>query len=88
MPASALRAYGHIPWENTQSKVVRLERERRDPPWPSGYDAWLPSVSSQVRVSAGSPSGLAWSLYKCSALWRAVYGLSATERPLGTIREE
>ena len=60
----------------------------RDPPWPSGYDAWLPSVSSQVRVSAGSPSGLAWSLYKCSALWRAVYGLSATERPLGTIREE
>ena len=33
-----------------------------DPPWPSGYDAWLPSVSSQVRVSAGSPSGLAWLL--------------------------
>ena len=31
----------------------------RDPPWPSGYDAWLPSLSSQVRVSAGSPSGLA-----------------------------
>ena len=27
MPASALRAYGHIPWEKTQSKVVRLERE-------------------------------------------------------------
>ena len=48
----------------------------------------LPSVISQVRVPAGSPSGLAWSLYKCSALWRAVYGLSATERPLGTIREE
>ena len=21
---------------------------RRDLPWPSGYDAWLPSVSSQV----------------------------------------
>ena len=40
----------------------------RDPPWPSGYDAWLPSVSSQVRVSAGSPSGLACSLYKCAAL--------------------
>ena len=60
----------------------------KDPPWPSGYDAWLPSVSSQVRVSAGSPSGLAWSLYKCSALWTAGYGPSATERPLGTTREE
>ena len=30
----------------------------------------------------------AWSLYKCATLWRAVYGLSATKRPLGTIREE
>ena len=47
---------------------------------------WLPSVCSQVRVSAGSPSVLAWSLYKCAALWRTVYGPSATERPLGTIR--
>ena len=56
--------------------------------WPSGYDAWLPSVSSRVRVSAGSLSGLAWSLYTCAALWRTVYGPSATERPLGTIREE
>ena len=27
-------------------------------------------------------------LYKCAALWRAVYGPSATERPLRTIREE
>ena len=35
-----------------------------------------------------SPSGLAWLLYKCSALWRAVYSPSATERPLGTILEE
>ena len=61
---------------------------RRDPPWPSGYDAWLPSVSSQVRVSAGSPSGLTWSLHKCAALWRTVYGPSATGRPPGTIREE
>ena len=33
-------------------------QETRDPPWPSGYDAWLPSVSSQVRVSAGSPSNI------------------------------
>ena len=54
----------------------------RDPPWPSGYDAWLPSVSSQVRVSAGSPSGLAWSLYRCAALCRTAYAPSATERPL------
>ena len=35
----------------------------RDPPWPNGYDALLPSVSSQVRVSAGSPSGLASGRY-------------------------
>ena len=53
-----------------------------------GYDAWLPSVSSQVRVSTGSSSGLAWSLYTRAALWGTVYGPSATERPLGTIREE
>ena len=33
-------------------------------------------------------SRLAWSLYKCAALWRTVCGLSATGRPLGTIREE
>ena len=38
--------------------------------------------------SAGTPSSLAWSLYKCAALWRAVYGPSATERPIGTICEE
>ena len=60
----------------------------RDPPWSSGYDAWLPSVYSQVRVFAGSPSCLAWSLYTCAALWTTAYGPSATERPLGTIREE
>ena len=59
--------------------------------WPrpaSDYNALLPSVSSKVKVSAGSPSGLPWSLYKCAALWRAVYGSSATKSPLGTIREE
>ena len=33
-------------------------------------------------------SGLAWSLYKCASLWRAVYGPSATERRPGTICEE
>ena len=26
--------------------------------------------------------GLAWSLYKCAALWRAIYDPSVTERPL------
>ena len=31
---------------------------------------------------------VAWLLYKCAALWRAVYGPSATERPLGTICEK
>ena len=29
----------------------------RDPPWPSGYDAWLPSVSSQVRVPLDPQAG-------------------------------
>ena len=47
--------------------------DKRDPTWPSGYNAWLPSVSSQVRVSAGSPSGFTWSLYKCVVLLRALY---------------
>ena len=46
-------------------------------------------VEFLVWVSVGSPKrGLAWSLYKRAALWRTVYGLYATERPLGTIREE
>ena len=45
-------------------------------------------VSCQGCPLVQTPSGLAWSLYKCSALWRAVDGPSATERPLGTIREE
>ena len=45
-------------------------------------------MSSQVWVSAGSPSGLAWLLYKCAALRRAAYGPSSTERPLGTNHEE
>ena len=46
---------------------------------------------SKLRFQDGSSlhwipiSGLAWSLYKCAALWRAVYGPSATERPLKTL---
>ena len=40
---------------------------------------------NKYRISTGSApvgSGLAWSLYKCSALRSTVYGASATERPL------
>ena len=33
-------------------------------------------------------SGFTWLLYKCEELRRAASGLSATERPLGTIREQ
>ena len=39
-----------------------------------------PGQMLAVQVSAGSPGGLAWSLYKCVVLWRAVYGPYATER--------
>ena len=45
-------------------------------------------IRMQVRDFAGSQSRLAWLLYKYAALWRAVYGNSATERPLETICEE
>ena len=31
--------------------IVKIYSAARDWTWPSGYDAWLPSVSSQVRVS-------------------------------------
>ena len=54
---------------------------------PSGDDAWLPSLHSQFRDSAGSPAELTMSLYKCVALLRAVYGPSTTVRTLGSIRE-
>ena len=33
-----------------------------------------------VRVSAGSPSGMGWSLYKCVALWRAAYGPAGVQQ--------
>ena len=42
-------------------------------------------MSLKVRVSAGSPSALTRTLYKCAALRRAVHDPSVTERPL---REE
>ena len=61
--------------------------EFTSPSWPSGYLApkrevadsslfWIPIIR------------LAWSLYKCAVLWRAAFGISATERPSGIIREE
>ena len=31
---------------------------------------------------------IAWLLYNCAALWRAIYGPSVTERPLRTIHEK
>ena len=40
------------------------------------------------RIALPLPHGLAWLLYRCVALWRAIYGHSTAERPLGTIREE
>ena len=45
---------------------------------------------SQVRVSTVSPLA-GWPgryIYKCAALWGAVYGDSGTKIPLGTIRKE
>ena len=36
-------------------------------------DAWLPSVSSQVRFSTGPQSELAWLLYKCAVFWMAMF---------------
>ena len=32
--------------------LLTVVSHHRDPLWPNGYDAWLQSVSSQVRVSA------------------------------------
>ena len=45
--------------------------------------SFLPLILRWIHVS-----GLVWSLYKCAALWRAVYDLSTTEKTLVTIREE
>ena len=51
-------------------------------PWPEilmpGSQAWDPGSSPHwIPISR-----LAWSLYKCVALWRAYYGTSATKRPM------
>ena len=56
--------------------------------------AWWLQCLAPKREFAGSSlrwnqmGGLARSLNKCAALWTAAYGYSATERYLGTIREE
>ena len=51
--------------------------------WPSGYNAWLLSVSwSLGRIPI---SVLALSLYKCAALLRAFYGHFATEMSIYSI---
>ena len=51
-----------------------------------------PTVLVQIEYSGKTltkiPSGLFWSLYKRAALWRTLYGPSATKRPLRTMREE
>ena len=60
------------------------------PLWPYGLRFLAPkrefAGSSLHWISTGCT--LDWSLLKCAVLWTAVYGSSATERPLGTIREE
>ena len=48
----------------------------------------IPGYQAQVRRFESSLRALAWSLNNCAALWRAVYGPSATERPLETIHGE
>ena len=45
-------------------------------------------MSLQVRLSSGSSSEVAWSLYKCAAFWRAVYVSLKLKLKPGTIREE
>ena len=45
-------------WQTSSRLVHELNVctvAHRDPPWPSSYDTWLPTVSLKVRVSAGSP---------------------------------
>ena len=39
-------------------------------------------------VVAPTGGGYAWLLYKCKVLRRPFYAASATERPIGTFREE
>ena len=95
--ASDRRLVWSFPWWSLISTIIyylywlenSLPKYRRDPPRPSGYNAWPPStyefVDSSLRWIL---CVLAWSLYKCTALWRADYGPFTTARPLGTIREE
>ena len=50
-------------------------------------DLVVPIPGAQARVCRfeypqDPQVGLAWSLYKCAALWKAVYDTPATENPL------
>ena len=54
----------------------------------TGFGGCTSKHSIDMERPTGYPSGLAWSLYKCAALLRAVYGVPTTDRPLGTIGEE
>ena len=55
-----------------------------------GLVVTMPGSQACVRrfESPLDPQGGWPGIYKCAALWGTVYGPSATERPLGTIREE
>ena len=59
----------------------------------SAVPFWLRCLAPRHEVASSSLrwipiSGLAWSLYKCVALRRTVYGTYATKTPLETIHEE
>ena len=49
-----------------------------------GLVVTIPCSQALFRMlnSTGSLRGLAWSLYKCAALWRTVYGSSASKKTL------
>ena len=58
-------------------------------PCPSGHDTQLcQHVIARLGHCQTPLRGLAWLLYKCVALCRAVYGASATERPFRTLHKE
>ena len=57
-----------------------------DVQWPSVYNAWLPSVCSNLCwIPKADWSGRHINVGRCT--WRAVYSSSATKRPLETLRE-
>ena len=44
--------YVNVSVHTTMYNIRRhhVQQSTRDPKWPSGFDAWLPSVSSKVRI--------------------------------------